>query len=352
MASVTSVFEPPIVPEGFYHVTVERLVGQGRGPRALEVLAVGEESARHQGLHEEVLSCLVDGARVLLVCGSRDEAVGVLHGATAVLPHVEDPEMIVSAWRDAVLLSPDGPRIVKLIESIVSSGTWTAHGAEREMAIFAVLETALDHFERGHLAAAAVLHDALARCEAGGEVFGVPYLPRVDLATVLRTVGCVRAAAEVIVDHDRVVGEQGIGSPVLLALTYAERVKLWRTAGNDDAAREADFELESVAREALSVLETRSLEMARSDATRWSGRGPGSHLVVMLRRWEQVAEALGGYAAVAARSSSPGEVLTAIDPLGDRERRRATLDLVIEAAESHHLRRCAERMRRVREYAE
>ena len=92
MASVTSVYEPPFVPDGFFHVTVERLVGQGRGPHALEVLAIGEESARHQGLHEEVLSCLVDGARVLLVCGSRDEAIGLLHGATAVLPHVEDPE--------------------------------------------------------------------------------------------------------------------------------------------------------------------------------------------------------------------------------------------------------------------
>ena len=74
--------------------------------------------------------------------------------------------------------------------------------------------------------------------------------------------------------------------------------------------------------------------MARSDATRWgnrgAGRGAGGHLVAMLRRWEQVAEALGGYAAVAARSPAPGEVLAAIDPLGDRDRQRATLDLVVD----------------------
>jgi hypothetical protein len=359
VSPVTSIYQPPAEPEAYYHATVERLVQEGRGPRALEVLAAGEESARHQGLHEERLSCLVDGARVLLVCGSRDQAEGMLHGATAVLPHVEDYELILAAWHNAALLSDDGPRVCALMDGIERTGSWAAQGTEREMAIFAVVEKALEFFESGHLASAAVLQYSLSGHEVAGEVFGVPFMPRIDLSSVLRVVGCVRAALALIVEHEKLAEKQLDESPVLRALTLAEHLKVLRTAGMDDAARDIEFKLESVSREALAVLEGRLLEMARADAGRASRAGvanpcayAGSHLVAVMRRWEQLAEALGGYATVAARSLSPGEVLKVIDPLGDRARQRETLDLVVETAGQHGLRRCAERLARVREYAD
>lgn len=311
----------------FTHLTIKRLVDEGRLERALEVVDEGALCAREQRMDEELLACLLDKALVRERLGQREAALAALDEGVDVAADIPDPSVVLpvlafrasmrsSAWRQA--------------ERLIASLHLAAGGAEDlSFACWGAYEKACVLAEEGELETAAALYAALTETPYPRSISGVPLAPEAGLAAALRQLGCLRAAATVVIDAEAAYDDERVGS-VRCALLLAERASVLEAIGRDEAAEDVRRSLGAIAPGALRRLEARILELAGA-----AGRRPTSYLTIAMGQWESIARALGDRATIVRCWLPPDTALASLDPAGVAVRQTEALRTASEVALLH-----------------
>jgi hypothetical protein len=309
----------------YLHPTVTRLVGEGRAERALEVLGDGAYAARSQGMDEEFVSCLVDRAQLLSYRGDTVGALAALDEADATIRTIAEPETVLIALRmRAALTSPSWRTVDRLVGELGRAAT---SGDDVAFAAWAVSEEATSLALAGDPAGAAALFATLTQVDYPSEVSGVALAPEAGLAAALRRLGCLEAAAAVLMEAQERYGEDDRAGGVRDCLVLAERFQLLSQFGRREAADDVRKELQARARVSLGRVETRILELSRGTSSR-----PTTFLVAAMRQWETIAGALGDRTAIVRCWLVSDVALARLDPAGDPAAQVAALKFAAEVA--------------------
>lgn len=309
----------------YCHLTIAKLVSEGRAPRALEVVDAGVEAARVEGMRSELLACLVDKARLQRALGDRDGARRTMAEADEVAPSVVDVPTVIAALRLwAELTSPAWPAVERLLATLERE----AGGADAGFAAWAASDKASALVAEGSLAAAATLYGALTGYLHPLEVSGVPLVPEAGQEATLRALGYLGAAAATVYEAEATYADRPEPAAcVAHCLLLIERRRLLAAAGRREAAADVHVLLKVQAAAAMHQLEGRVMELARS-----AGRRPNSYLIAAMREWETIARALGDHTAIVRCWLPPDSALSRLDPNDDIVVQRQALSMSAEAA--------------------